>query len=111
MSLNCLEKGRKNKFIVVQLDEKTDPNKDAYKAGYRTIFEITEERIIKAGEKLIQDYPDTDIDHGFKIFKTCDNFLPSSSYRDLKQLTLEQTNTSVVTTGFNDEQLQDILTT
>ena len=24
-----------DKYIIVQLDEKTDPNKDAYKAGYK----------------------------------------------------------------------------
>ena len=111
MTLNSLEIIRENKFIIVQLDEKIESNKEAYNEGYRTIFEITKDRITKAGEKLIKDYPDTDVEYGFKIFKTCDNFLPSSSHRDLKQLTLEQTNTSVVTTGFDEAQLHDILTT
>lgn len=111
LTLNNLEADRNLKYIIVQLDEKTDPNKDAYKAGYKTIFEITKDRIIKAGEKLALDHPDANVENGFKIFKTCDNFLPSSNYRELKQLTLSQSNTSPSTTGFDDAQLQDILTT
>ena len=103
--------GANRRFICVQIAEQIEQSKEAYKAGYRTIFEITKDRIIKAGEKLAQEYTESHFDRGFKIFKTCDNFLPSSSYRNLKQLTLEQTNTSVVTTGFDEAQLQDILTT
>ncbi|MDC4603161.1 DNA methyltransferase, partial [Acinetobacter baumannii] len=98
-------------FICVQIAEQIEKDKQAYKAGYRTIFGITKDRIIKASEKLAQKYPESHFDRGFKIFKTCENFLPSSSYRDLKQLTLDQTNTQLVTTGFADTQLQDILTT
>ncbi|RSZ25169.1 site-specific DNA-methyltransferase [Acinetobacter bereziniae] len=105
------EDGGNRQFICVQIAEQIEKDKEAYKAGYRTIFEITKDRIIKASEKLAQDYPESTFERGFKIFKTCENFLPSSSYRDLKQLTLEQTNTSVVTTGFDEAQLQDILTT
>lgn len=105
------EDGGNRQFICVQIAEQIEKNKEAYQAGYRTIFEITKDRIIKAGEKLAQEYPESHFDRGFKIFKTCENFLPSSSYRDLKQLTLEQTNTSVVTTGFDEHHLQDILST
>ncbi|WP_120430810.1 site-specific DNA-methyltransferase [Acinetobacter baylyi] len=105
------EDNKNRKFICVQIPELIESSKDAYKAGYRTIFEITKDRIIKADEKLAQDYPESGFERGFKIFKTCEKFLPSSSYRDLKQLTLEQTNTPVVTTGFDEAQLQDILTT
>lgn len=105
------EDGGNRQFICVQINEQIDRKKEAYKAGYRTIFEITKDRIIKASEKLAQENPESHFDQGFKIFKTCENFLPSSSYRDLKQLTLEQTNTPVVTTGFDEAQLQDILTT
>ena len=105
------EDGGNRQFICVQISEKIQEDKEAYKEGYRTIFEITKDRIIKAGEKLGQDYPDSNFERGFKIFKTCDNFLPSSNYRELKQLTLAQSDTSSITTGFDDAQLKDILTT
>ena len=91
--------------------QQSQSNKEAYNEGYRTIFEITKDRIIKAGEKLIKDYPDTHIERGFKIFKTAKNFLPSSGYKELKQLTLSHSETQSNTTGFDDAQLQDILTT
>lgn len=105
------EDGGNRQFICVQIAEQIEQDKEAYKAGYRTIFEITKDRIIKAGEKLVQEYPESHFERGFKVFKTCDNFLPSSSYRELKQLTLEQTNTPTAMTGFDEDQLQDILTT
>lgn len=98
-------------FINVQLDEEFKKNSEAKLYGYSNIFQFTKDRIAKASEKLVLDNPDSDFEHGFKIFKTCDNFLPSSIYRDLKQLTLEQTNTPVLTIGFDEAQLQDILTT
>ncbi len=110
MQLNY-EDNKDRKFICVQIPELIEPSKEAYKVGYRTIFEITKDRIIKAGEKIVQESPESNFEHGFKIFKTCDNFLPSSNYRELKQLTLAQSDTSSITTGFDDAQLKDILTT
>lgn len=110
MQMNA-EDGGNRQFICVQIDEQIAGDKEAYKAGYRTIFEITKDRIIKAGEKIVQEFPERNFKHGFKIFKTCDNFLPSSNYRELKQLTLAQSATSSITTGFDDTQLKDILTT
>ena len=106
-----IEDGGNRKFICVQLPEEIEQSKEAYKVGYRTIFDITKDRIIKTSAKLAQDYPDSYFEQGFKVFKTRENFLPSSSYRELKQLTLSQSDQPSVTTGFDDIQLQDILTT
>ena len=110
MDYNFINKIASN-YICVQLDEKTNPTKAAYKAGYNTIFEITKDRIIKASEKLAHNYPESKFDFGFKVFKTCTNFLPSSSYRELKQLTLSQSDALSSMTVFDDAQVQDILTT
>lgn len=106
-----IEDGGNRKFICVQLPEEIEQSKEAYKVGYRTIFDITKDRIIKTSEKLAQDYPESYFEQGFKVFKTCENFLPSSNYRELKQLTLSQSDTPPSTTSFDDAQLQDILTT
>lgn len=80
--LNYEEKSNR-KFIMVQLDEVIDNKKNeiAYnyvkkvlKKDHPIIFDITKERILKAGQliqKEIQnDKSDYDYDFGFKIFET-----------------------------------------
>lgn len=54
MQLNA-EDGGKRKFIMVQLPEGCDEKSEAYKAGYKTICEIGEERIRRAGLKIVLD--------------------------------------------------------
>jgi len=51
MELNA-EDGGNRQFICVQMPEPTDPNSEAYKAGYQTIADITRARIQKVQEKL-----------------------------------------------------------
>lgn len=54
MQLNA-EDGGNRKFIMVQLEEKTDEKSEAHKAGYKTICEIGEERIRRAGDKIAEE--------------------------------------------------------
>lgn len=68
MQLNA-EDGGNRKFIMVQLPEKTDEKSEAYKAGYKNICEIGEERIRRAGKKIQEENPDKNIDIGFRVFK------------------------------------------
>lgn len=111
------------RFVCVQISETIKTTEQAFKAGYRTIFEITKDRIIKSGEKLVQDYPESNFERGFKIFSTCDNFLPEIN---TKQLTLNFDELAItpdahqvdlnfteklVSNDFSESQLQDILTT
>lgn len=63
---------------MVQWPEKTPENSEARKAGYSTICEIGKERIRRAGEKIKKEYPDTNIDTGFRVFK-----LDSSNMEDV----------------------------
>ena len=51
MQLNKADGGNR-KFICVQLPELCDTNSEAYKAGYRTIADISKERIRRAGAKI-----------------------------------------------------------
>lgn len=81
MKLNA-EDGGNRKFIMVQLPELCEEKSEAYKAGYKNICEIGEERIRRAGEQIKADWEKkhpsdglfgseeqftTDI--GFKVFK------------------------------------------
>lgn len=75
MQLNA-EDGGNRKFICVQLPEPTDEKSEAYKAGYKTISEITKERIRRAGEKIKSEMKEDlfseqgkTLDIGFRAFK------------------------------------------
>jgi adenine-specific DNA-methyltransferase len=61
--------GGSRKFIMVQLPEQTEENSTAYRDGYTTIPEIAEERIRRAGKKILNENPDLKIDTGFKVFE------------------------------------------
>lgn len=93
MQLNA-EDGGNRKFIMVQLPEKTDPNSEAYKAGYPNICEIGKERIRRAGKKIKEENKDKEaidrLDTGFRVLK-----LDSSNMADVyytpAQTPIEQT--------------------
>lgn len=71
MKLNAEDSGHR-KFIMVQLPEKTDEKKEAYKAGYKNICEIGKERIRRAGRKIKEDAGLTapaDLDIGFRCLR------------------------------------------
>lgn len=72
------------KFMLVQIDEKLKNDNFAYVKGYKSIFDITKDRIIKAGEKLKNTNPDYRGDVGFKIFETSNDFRA----KDESELTL-----------------------
>ena len=73
MELNSQDAIHNRKFICVQLPEQTGEDSDAFKSGFRTISEITKERILRAGKQIAENYPDKQIDTGFKVFKLTDS--------------------------------------
>ncbi len=75
LDLNKLDNGNR-KFILIQLPEPCDPNSEAFKAGYKTIAEISKERIRRVIKKLNHEQEGKlDLeksgkqDRGFKVFK------------------------------------------
>ncbi len=87
MTLNALNGGRR-KFVLIQLPEATDKKSEEYKAGYKTISELSRERVRRAGEKIKKDNKDKKaiekLDIGFKALS-----LSSSNYRRWNTLTAE----------------------
>lgn len=61
------------KFILVQLQEETTKDSQVYNAGYKTICDIGEERIRRAGEKILSEYKDAKVDVGFRVFRLDDS--------------------------------------
>lgn len=64
-----LSDGKKRKFIMVQVPEKTEVDSAAYKGGYETICELAKERLRKNGEKYSLEAPELDV--GFRVLQ-CD---------------------------------------
>lgn len=67
MKINAEDNG-KRKFIMVQLPEAIKETSEAYKAGYKTIDEIGQERIRRAAQKIKEENPETTADLGFKHY-------------------------------------------
>jgi adenine-specific DNA-methyltransferase len=71
MQLNA-DDGGNRKFIMVQIDEPTNENSEARKAGYKTIDEIARERIKRATKKIKSEKGlalSENFDGGFKHYR------------------------------------------
>lgn len=70
MRLNAEDSGRR-RFIMVQLPELVDQDSEAFKAGYKTIAELSKERIRRVGAKIKEESPLTraNMDIGFRVLK------------------------------------------
>lgn len=84
------EDGGTRRFIMIQIPEPCEEKSEPYKAGYKNICEIGKERIRKAGEKLKAEYPDADLDIGFKVFRVADTNIKWNSLMDMGQLDVSQ---------------------
>lgn len=89
MQLNA-DDGGNRKYIMAQLPEKTDKKSEAYKSGYKTICDIGEERIRRAGKK-IKEETGADIDYGFRCFKVDSSNMKDVYYKpaDIKQAEMD----------------------
>lgn len=75
MELNAEDGGHRT-FIMVQCVENVKKETEAYQAGFRTICEIGEERIRRAGAAIRQKAPN--VDTGFRVF-----YLDESNMEDV----------------------------
>ena len=74
LQLNMEDDGNRH-FIMVQVPEITDEKSDAYRAGFKTICELGEQRIKNVIEKIKNDSGilATQKDLGFRVFKLDDS--------------------------------------
>nr|WP_294486864.1 site-specific DNA-methyltransferase [uncultured Anaerosporobacter sp.] len=87
MKVNLEDKGRR-RFILAQLPEKLLESSQAAKEGYKTICDIAKKRLALAGEKIKS--LNSNIDVGFKVFKTENSNIKWNSLIDLGQLDVTQ---------------------
>ena len=68
LDLNKQDNGTR-KFILVQLPEPCASDSEAFRAGYKTIAELTKERLRRAAKKIKDESPLFPGDLGFRVFK------------------------------------------
>ncbi|MFA6446698.1 MAG: site-specific DNA-methyltransferase [Patescibacteria group bacterium] len=87
MQLNQ-EDGGERQYILIQLPEATDERNEASKAGYKTISQITIERVKRAGTKIKAGKPQ--VDTGFKVFRLARSLFPQNLFEINPDMTEEQ---------------------
>lgn len=99
MGLNAKDGGNR-KFICVQWAEETPEKSEARKAGYETIFDITCERIKRAGDKILGEQTakdgllhsvrnDDGLDVGFRTFEVVEDTKQKIYQKSLEEMTQE----------------------
>lgn len=95
MELNK-EDGGNRKYMLVQLPELTDENSEAHKAGFKTISDITIERVKRVSEKIQKEdegkllKEGKSLDLGFKVFKLAPSFFPENQFTPNPEKTEEE---------------------
>ena len=105
MQLNA-EDGGNRKFIMVQLPEETDPNSEAYKAGYKNICEIGKERIRRAGKKIEEEL-NAKSKEG-ELFKEEEYRTPDTGFRVLKVDSTNMKDVYYSPSEYNQQMLLDL---
>lgn len=81
MRLNA-ELGGARRFILAQLPEPCPPESEPFAAGFRTIADISKERIRRAGELLSREFSGTGgLDLGFRVLKIDTSNMAEVHYR------------------------------
>jgi len=72
--------GGKRRFVLVQLPEACNETREAFKAGYKNIADLSKERIRRVGQKIKAENALTapDLDIGFRVLK-----IDSSNMKDV----------------------------
>lgn len=90
MQMNAENSSSKRKYIMVQWLEEIAEDKEAYKAGYRTIDQIGQERIKRAAKKIKAENPLFAGDLGFKHYTLKE--LPENVLDKMEEFNPEEAN-------------------
>ncbi|MHB6021660.1 site-specific DNA-methyltransferase [Klebsiella pneumoniae] len=109
LHLNLQDNGSR-RYIMVQLPELISESSEAYKSGYKTIAEISKERIRRAAAKIKQENPDYQGDLGFKALKLdSTNIKPWELDFDLTEQDLEDQISNIKHGREEEDVLYEVL--
>ena len=109
MEMNSLNNG-KRRFILNQLQEKTDKKSEAYLSGYNNICEIGKERIRKASKKIMEE-TGAYIDYGFRVYRLDESNMQDVYYKpqEYKQGQLDLLSDNVKADRTADDLLAQVM--
>lgn len=106
---NIEDKGNR-KFIMVQLPELCNMKSEAYRSGYKTISQVSMERIRRVRTKILNDFSETNSDLGFKVMKLDEtNIRPWDADFDNLEQVLREATESIKSDRSNEDVLYEIL--
>ncbi len=98
------------KFIMVQLPEVIEKDSLAFKEGYKTIADLSKQRVRRASAKIKEENPDYQGDLGFKVFKLdSTNIKPWELDFDLTEQDLEDQITNIKHGRKEEDVLYEVL--
>lgn len=106
MLLNEREK-KSRKFIAIQIPEQCDVKSETFKEGYKNIFQVTKERLVRAADKIRESNTEFKGDLGFRVYEAiavADGYLDDIEELDSQQSLFDGSK-------FDDSQLDTLLTT
>ncbi|WP_407350097.1 site-specific DNA-methyltransferase [Lactococcus garvieae] len=99
------EDGGNRKFIMIQLPETLLEDSDGFKAGYKTIPEIAQDRIKKGGDLIQND----NVDIGFKVYELSKSTLKQWDENPLNfESQLELFDSPFILETTNEQRAQEI---
>ncbi len=106
MDLNK-EDGGNRKYICVQLPELCDEKSEAFKAGYKTIAEISKERIRRAGKKINEELKIKNEELEKKITKLESEIPTDENKAEIENLKSKIEDLKIQDLGFKVLKLED----
>ncbi|HMH32146.1 MAG TPA: site-specific DNA-methyltransferase [Puia sp.] len=91
LQLNAQDLGN-HSFISVQLPEPTEPDSEAYKSGYKTLAEVSKERVRRAIKKIINEKGQVSTSSKGTLFDNTDNTKERKLDLGFKTFNLQKSN-------------------
>lgn len=101
------EDGGNRKYICVQLPELCEEKSEAYKAGYKTIADISKERIRRAGKKIREEIREEIAKYEIQITKLNGELPTEETLSEIQNLQSKIRNLQSQDTGFKVLKLED----
>lgn len=96
----------KRKFIMVQIPEECDEKSEAFKAGYKTIAEISKERIRRAGKKIKEELELKNANGQMELDMDDDAVIKDSSELDIGFRVLKVDSSNMADVYYSPEKLK-----